>query len=252
MSSSTKLSASDSKVLASVFDPEASTSRAEVIVDPSLPADHQIQDSTLLAELQAQEKKAIKLLEDYETSISSTRRAKDEVYQDALALLDDVARSSPIYASVLNNRAQLRRWFWGDLSLLVQRRRSENLEQKAAGRFIIEDLQRCIALASPERPTDAASPKQGRLLAQAYTQLGAVYHAAAKDLDALDAGDELAELDSSPAKESLEEDASRFFFLGGLYGNEVAKALAVHTNPQAKLCGQIVKEAMRKELALAR
>jgi hypothetical protein len=36
--------------------------------------------------------------------------------------------------------------------------------------------------------------------------------------------------------------------MGGRYGNEVAKALAVSMNPTAKLCGEIVKDAMRRVL----
>lgn len=35
--------------------------------------------------------------------------------------------------------------------------------------------------------------------------------------------------------------------MGGRYGNPIAKALAVATNPTAKLCGEMVKEAMRKD-----
>lgn len=35
--------------------------------------------------------------------------------------------------------------------------------------------------------------------------------------------------------------------MGGRYGNEVAKALAVAANPTAKLCGEIVREAMVRE-----
>ena len=37
------------------------------------------------------------------------------------------------------------------------------------------------------------------------------------------------------------------FAMGGRYGNEIAKGLAVSTNPTAKLCGQMVREAMKKE-----
>lgn len=48
-------------------------------------------------------------------------------------------------------------------------------------------------------------------------------------------------------KIDFEEAASRDFALGGRYGNEVAKGLAVSTNPTAKLCGQMVREAMKKE-----
>ena len=48
--------------------------------------------------------------------------------------------------------------------------------------------------------------------------------------------------------DQLEEMASRDFFFGGRYGNKVAQQLSVQTNPYAKMCGAIVKEAMRKEL----
>jgi hypothetical protein len=48
--------------------------------------------------------------------------------------------------------------------------------------------------------------------------------------------------------DQLEEMASRDFFFGGRYGNKVAQQLSVQTNPYAKMCGAIVKEAMRKEV----
>ena len=48
--------------------------------------------------------------------------------------------------------------------------------------------------------------------------------------------------------DQLEEMASRDFFFGGQYGNEIARQLAVQTNPYAKMCGAIVKEALRKEV----
>lgn len=38
------------------------------------------------------------------------------------------------------------------------------------------------------------------------------------------------------------------FQQGGRYGNEIARQMAVKTNPYAKMCGAIVKEAMRKEM----
>lgn len=60
------------------------------------------------------------------------------------------------------------------------------------------------------------------------------------------------EVDSSRREASwkkldFEEAASLDFALGGRFGNEVAKGLAVSTNPTAKLCGQMVREAMKKE-----
>lgn len=54
-------------------------------------------------------------------------------------------------------------------------------------------------------------------------------------------------IDEDWTVEDLEELASRDFMMGGRYGNEIARGLAVATNPTAKLCGSIVREAMRKE-----
>ncbi len=47
----------------------------------------------------------------------------------------------------------------------------------------------------------------------------------------------------------LEEAASRELGIGGRYGNETARQLAVKTNPYAKLCGSIVREALTKEIS---
>ena len=49
--------------------------------------------------------------------------------------------------------------------------------------------------------------------------------------------------------DELEEMASKDFAAGGRYGDERAKQMAVKTNPYAKMCGAIVKEAMKKEMA---
>lgn len=35
--------------------------------------------------------------------------------------------------------------------------------------------------------------------------------------------------------------------MGGRYGNEVAGKLAVGVNPMARLCGSMVREALRRE-----
>ena len=46
----------------------------------------------------------------------------------------------------------------------------------------------------------------------------------------------------------FEELASRDFSVAGRYGNKTAQQLAIKTNPYAKMCGQIVKEALRQEI----
>ena len=87
-----------------------------------------------------------------------------------------------------------------------------------------------------------------------------MFHQASKTLaEKGDAGGVISEAELAYFKElggwqviDFEEAASRDFFMGGRYGNEIGKALAVHTNPTAKLCGQIVQEAMRKEFMPAK
>jgi hypothetical protein len=79
-------------------------------------------------------------------------------------------------------------------------------------------------------------------------QKGAVYLAAARALpkgEAMLAGTERAE--GRWGKEEFESEASKAFQAAALFGNEMGGKLAVATNPMARLCGSIVKEAMRAE-----
>ncbi|EME79663.1 uncharacterized protein MYCFIDRAFT_37789 [Pseudocercospora fijiensis CIRAD86] len=245
--SQAQLSKADAQVLAQVFDPESAPTKVEVIIDPELPTDRHVQDQEKLSQLKAREKEAISLIDEAEKQKST----KETAYRDALSILDDLIEANPDYASARNNRAQLRRWMYGDRNTLCQTRSRRDLERQSAGEAAVTDLQSCIEFASPARQQDAVSPSQGRLLAQAFTQLGALYYAASKDLDRDPAAESVDFGGEVWSQSRFEEEASRLFYLGGLYGNEVAKALAVHTNPHAKLCGSIVKEAMRKELAAA-
>lgn len=247
---SKSLSKADSKVLAQVFDPESGPAKAEVIVDPDLPGDRHLEDRELLLQLKSREKEAISFIEQFEAS-GRRNQHKDSAYLAALAIMDDLIEGHPNYASARNNRAQLRRWRFGDRNTLCQAKACVDENRSSGATAAVTDLKSAIMLASPDRPQDAVSPAQGRLLAQAHTQLGALYFAAYKDLED-DPDKDVAKLEGAVwTKDMFEEEASRLFYLGGLYGNEVAKALAVHANPHAKLCGSIVKEAMRKELSSA-
>lgn len=243
-----QLSKADSRVLAQVFDPESGPARAEIIVDPSLPADQHL-SSTTLQELKRREKEAVSLIEAFEKSREKTESRKESVFRQALSQLNQIVDDFPDYASARNNRAQLRRWRFGDRNLLCQAPDALQRERAEAAVTSIDDLKAAITLASPAKPQDAVSPSQGRLLGQAYTQLAAIYHAASKDLHESEEWTVVVPDCQEWTVDRFEEEASRLFYLGGLYGNEVAKALAVHTNPHAKLCGSIVKEAMKKELS---
>nr|POF00974.1 tetratricopeptide repeat protein 36 [Quercus suber] len=243
-----QLSKADSKVLAQVFDPESISIRPEVIVDADLPSDRHILDEAIVAQLKHRERNAIQIVEAFETLEHKTIVLKHKTFSRALSLLDAIVAEYPKYASARNNRAQLRRWRFGDRNMLFQQNGAIDPERVAAVSAIEADLRESISLASPQRVQDAVSPSQGRLLGQAYTQLAAILHGASEDLAAEDINTALSNEHRS-RKEHFEEEASRNFYLGGLYGNEVAQALAVNTNPHAKLCGGIVQEAMRKEMA---
>ncbi|TKA80506.1 hypothetical protein B0A49_00328 [Cryomyces minteri] len=253
-----QLSKNDSQVFARVFSPESAIQVPTVLINPNLPAERDILPP-LHAQLRKQELVAIRLVESFECS-PSTHSSKDSVYQRAIALLNQLIRDHPNYASARNNRAQLIRWRYGDRHAICETPTRFESSVAAATGTALTDLHTAIALASPLRPTDAVSPFQGKMLGQAYTQLAALYHAASKDLNEDSSAVAGSELDAEWSKpfeqyvgwssETFEEEGSKCFYLGGSYGNEVGKAMARHTNPYAKLCGSIVKEAMRKEYAI--
>jgi hypothetical protein len=242
------LSKTDARVLACVFDPESIQASQNVTVDPKLPEDNQISDPEVLQRIDRRQRDAIRLIEQFEEHERSTDSAKDETYRTALIILDELIAEYPNYAAAWNDRAQLRRWRHGDHDTICQNAPSIAKERGEIGAATVRDLRTALRLAAPARPDAPVSPKQGRLLAQSYTQLGALLLAASKDLEnqayaVVGAGCE------DWTKSRFDDEASRAFFLGGAYGNEVAKALAVHTNPHAKLCGSVVEEAIRREIA---
>lgn len=262
-----QLSKADTKVLSQVFDPESSPA-TEILIDPYLPNDRHIKSPELLSKLQAQEKSAIRLIEDYESQSHSSQAEEEEEtsiptddenkkhtpYTSALAILDPLVSAQPLYASALNNRAQLHRWRYGDHKTLVQNPNTQDPDRARAATSALRDLHAAIRLASPPNAASAVSPAQGKLLAQAHTQLAALYYAASRDFESsAEEGVEVVVVEglgeaAGWGREVFEEEGSRHFYLGGMYGNEVARQLAVVTNPHAKVCGRIVREALRKEM----
>ena len=123
------------------------------------------------------------------------------------------------------------------------------------------DLGQAIELAAPPSPYAAVSLLQSKILASAYTHRGHIIWQLAKSMDPLSTSNpqRAAELEAQKtkflppqlqgkSKDQLEETASRDFEMGGRYGNDIAREMATRTNPYAKLCGNIVKEAMRGEM----
>uniref|UniRef100_A0A060T3G7 ARAD1C33264p n=1 Tax=Blastobotrys adeninivorans TaxID=409370 RepID=A0A060T3G7_BLAAD len=204
MSLATSLSPGDQKVLAAILSGEGPGVVPGVKVDSSLSPDAHITDVDELSDLVAREKRAIKLVEE------------SEDYRAAMEILNEIISHQPLYASAYNNRAQLARLY----------------ESGMSQDGIIEDLEKAIDLAKPEKQTDAVSKMRATVLCQAYSQLGGLYIQESKRAS-----------DSWP----LEERASECLHFAGLYGNELARAVATQVNPYAKLCGNMVSEALRRE-----
>lgn len=249
------LSRRDENVLEKIKDPESDPSTA-VIVDPSLPNDPNILDGDVYERVSKQEKQIILSMQGLEMQLAGLRTATTpnpiKKYQTNVSHLAGLIGEFPKYASVRNNRAQALRRLYGDTILLrvpgpqalVQDASDEDKGQAAL--TVLADLDEAIALLTPRTLFGALSPVAGRTLSLAHTQRAALYYATAKALpaDRQDLGDRK---EMGWSKVDFETAASRDFAFGGRYGNEVARGLAVATNPTAKLCGQMVREAMKKE-----
>lgn len=203
------LTINDSTVLTQLFDPESSPAAATTTIDPTLPSDPHILDSSLLQHLKERELEAIRLAE----ASSSQSPSSSAALQEARDILTELTITHPDYASAHNNLAQVLRI------------------QAAPASDILPHLALAIKLSSPATPTCPISPSQAKILSQAHTQRAALYYKMFKD----------------GGSEDLEALASSDFFEGGRYGNSIAREMAVRTNPYARLCGAIVKEAMRNE-----
>ena len=225
----TSLTSNDAAVLSALFDPEASPSSSISIsnVAPSLP---HIPNS-ILPDLQQREKSAIQSLNTESPSQSSI--------ESSISDLSVLISENPKYAPAYLNRAQATRLLIGEETDLFHPR-NNNLISRA-----LSDLDKAISLGSPLSPTDSLSDLQASLLSKAHTHRGYLLLKASQAVHqtGLSLPTDLAGLSG----EELEEMASKDFSLGGKYGNKIAREMSIKTNPYAKMCGAIVKEAMRKE-----
>jgi hypothetical protein len=259
------LTTHDRTVLEKIKDPEAGSS-APLLIDPDLPRDPHINDSAVYLAITQEERNIITAIQSVELQLAGMKPASSEPplaqYVACVRSLDELVEEYPKYASARNNRAQALRRIYGDGILVktpsktseampVLDSEASEAELISISSKILNDLTTAIALLTPLTPFSALSPQAAKTLSQAYTQRGAIYHLTAKQLSSKNAELRIADGRREGKWKSVEfeENASRDFMLGGRYGNEIAKALAVSTNPTAKLCGEMVKEAMRKEYA---
>lgn len=228
MASATQLSLNDNAVLGALFDPESSLSNSTQVSDNA--------PSTIgrakLQVIQEDERQALLLLNHDQPSRADVRCA--------ITKLDNIISENPTYASAWNNRAQTRRMMYE-----IEQLYAEIEELK----LVMRDLSQAIDLATPRNPLATVSPLDANVLASAHTHRGYLLYTASKSERLTKSVTSSIEGLSGLDKDALEEMASREFTLGGRYGNDTARQLAVRTNPYAKLCGSIVKEAMQKEVA---
>jgi hypothetical protein len=248
------LTSNDSAVLQALFDAESSPSSG-IVIDTSLPSwpSSVTISETDLSSLKQRESEIIRKLQAKESP-------NQETVISSLEDFDELISQNETYPSAYINRAQTLRL----LVDLIYNKETETTEspntELADGALfspktsqlcsrIFSDLGQAITLATPTSPADAVSSAQARLLADAHTHRGYLLLKAARVKKACSGGDDAGpERLRSLTADQLEEMASQDFFFGGRYGNKVAQQLSVQTNPYAKMCGAIVKEALRKEV----
>ncbi|KAI8964976.1 hypothetical protein F5Y11DRAFT_47553 [Daldinia sp. FL1419] len=253
---SISLSRRDFNVLEKIKDPESNPTAA-VLIDTTLPKDPNLMDTSVYDRVSQRERDIVLAIQQLEMQLASVRSTSTEPiqeYRQCLSKLGELIEEYPKYASARNNRAQVIRRLYGDTLLLSGEQASsglvtnvDELEKSRAAELALSDLDHAISLLTPKSMFAAISPQAGKTLSLAHTQRAAIYHMTSKFFQSNSKVNIIGRREGIWTKDDFEEAASREFALGGRYGNEIAKALAVSTNPTAKLCGQMVREAMKKE-----
>ncbi|TQV94994.1 hypothetical protein V2A60_009926 [Cordyceps javanica] len=262
MAAHVDLSQRDMNVLEKMRDPDYNPA-ASLVLDERLPRDPHVTDPDVYEQVSSRERAIVASLQALEADLAQAQDldadARAEAgYRAAVAELDALVEAHPDYASARNNRAQATRRLYGDLMLLrVTASASAALmplvpgppaeERRRAAARALDDLETSIALLTPEALASPMAPTAARTLSSALTQRGAIYLQTGKLLADRGLDVDARRRESAWSAHRFQEAASHDLALGGRYGNEIAKNLAVSVNPTAKLCGQIVREAMRKE-----
>lgn len=229
------LSKNDLAVLGALFDPEASLTTTTTLgglqdATPSSRADVNVSSSVVEAE-----RSAVQLLNTPDPTAAQVRTAISQLSR----LIDE----NPSYASAYTNRAQATRLL------------PNALTDPEILTSILSDLHSAIKLSSSPSGPAQLQLQQGvnRVLATAHSHRAFILLHASSDASLfklLSTTVDLAPLGLPPdvTQSRLEELASQDFATAGRNGDEKARQMAVKTNPYAKLCGSIVREALREEI----
>ncbi len=223
---SSQLTKNDSHVLAALFDPESSLSSTVQVSDGSATS------------LLSAKREALQQWERTALQHINQEQPSSEEIQHSISSLTAIIQNEPTYASAWNNRAQAHRMLITD---------EELPKNPLLAAELFADLAQAISLATPSKANTMISSSDAQVLASANTHRGYLLLLASKSEDARKMLAKVPNLREMKT-EDLEEAASRELAMGGRYGNDTARQLAVKTNPYAKLCGSIVREALTKEI----
>lgn len=199
-------------------------------------------------------------------------RPSSSILRSAIDALSALIAQHPDHASAYNNRAQAMRLLlgddlrinesvWTDLTMAIGlidggrgaekstlkgSRAQTHMSKHEASVLSKAYTQRAwllwkLAKASPIDPLSSASSPEEELGKEAEDDVLAVKTYSSKRY-------QLPAQLHGLSRQDLEEMASRDFAMGGIYGDESARSMAVRTSPYAKLCGEIVKEAMKEDI----
>ncbi|KAG9194934.1 hypothetical protein G6011_00054 [Alternaria panax] len=233
----TSLSANDARILNAIFDPETLPSsvgqqkETSSSIDPSLPAHPSIPNSQLTS------------LERQQSDIIGRISSNSSIVEidNAIARLNAVIKQCPEYADAWVNRAMVKR-----MKLEANLEQAKNIFTTATEtsesdvNAVFSDLAQAIQLSSPHSSTPAVSPHAAKVLRTAYSHRAYLY------LKAVESETRWQGMTTS----ELEEQASKDFAAAARYGDEVAREMSVRTNPYKKMCGVIVRDALREEMGL--
>ncbi|KAF2016476.1 hypothetical protein BU24DRAFT_202521 [Aaosphaeria arxii CBS 175.79] len=236
----TKLSANDTRILNALFDPEtlpSSVAKARDIstIDSTLPSHPTIPQSEL-STLETQQNEIV-------SKVSSTSPSAQEdqttIIDSSLSTLDEIIQSCPKYPSAYLNRAMVQRMKLENTITDTTPQKSFFTSQESSEPInsLFKDLSQAIQLSMPSTPSSPVSPYQARILRTAHSHRAYLY------LKASESGQEW----DGKGKAELEELASGDFSAAARYGDEVAREMSVRTNPYAKMCGAIVRNALAEE-----
>ena len=229
------LTAHDYSILKTLFGHESSPAE-EARVDLDVSSDLECNDKQYRV-IRAAEKDILRSLDN--------SPAEPTLVQNVVQGLSVLIKRYPGYASAYINRAQAHR-----LLLLTEDLFSSR--HAAATTDILKDLRRGIELARPAKPCQAVSGDRAKILAVAYAHRGYLLLRAA---DLVRNGYTISGVGEglqSSTPDQIGDLASADFAAAARFGDKTAPQLAARINPYAKMCGAIVKEAMRREMEEAR